>query len=90
MVIFLFGFAVGSFMLVSMILSIVCLCEVLDDRLERLTVQAKSATTMEQLRTVSLSLRELDGDVQQSVAVLRPTVMTVSARLSSHLGQAAS
>lgn len=84
MVIFLCGFTVGSFMLVSMILSIVCSCEVLDDRLVRLTVQAKSATTMEQLRTVSFSLRELDDDVQQSVAVLRPIVMTVSARLSSH------
>ena len=83
LVFFFGGFVTGSFMLVSMILSILCSCEVLDDRIERLTVQAKGATTMEQLRTVSFALRELDKDVQQSVVVLRPTVMTVSAHVSS-------
>jgi hypothetical protein len=82
-VIFFGGFVVGSFMLVSSMLSILCSCEVLDDRIERLTVQAKGATTMEQLRTVSFALRELDNDVQQLVVVLRPTVMTVSAHVSS-------
>eukprot|EP01044_Picomonas_judraskeda_P003663 COSAG03_NODE_306_length_9154_cov_7.381999_9_plen_182_part_00 len=78
-VVFFGGFVVGSFMLVSMILSIVCSCEVLDDCIKRLTAQATSAGTMEQLRTVSLALRELDSDVQQTVVALRPTVLTVSA-----------
>ena len=79
MVVFFGGFVVGSFMFVSMILSIVCSCEVLDDCIKRLTAQATRATTMEQLRTVSLALRELDNDVQQTVVALRPTVLTVSA-----------
>ena len=82
MVIFFGGFVVGSFMLVSMICLIVCSCAVLDDRLKRLTVQAQGATTMERLRAVSLTLRELDHDVQQAVVALRPAVLTVRTHLA--------
>jgi hypothetical protein len=80
MLAFFGGFVVGSFMLNSMLLSIMCSCEVLDDRTKRLTKRAEAATTAQSLYGLSLALRELDHEVQQAVVALRPIVLTVRRR----------